>query len=142
VESLSFQSSPTIASSSQTLNPAVNFFSEQLASSQDFQLPTTQSQVVTFKCLTSGCNLARIRKGCTHQRCKHHCKEQGGCLSHGNTQPEPISSTFPSIFADTLTLPPSSVADPALWNPIPLVETQPHTTPIATRTRTGGQLPR
>jgi hypothetical protein len=130
------------ASSSQ-FQPAVNFFSRPLASSQPSALPpATQSQVVSLvKCLTSGCNSARIRKGCTHHRCKHHCKERGGCLSHGNTQSEPIlSSTFrptrsPPIFADTaLTLPPSSIADASLWSPIPPAETQPPTSPLAIAT--------
>jgi hypothetical protein len=99
--------------------------------------PATQSQVVVVRCLTSGCNSARIRKGCTHQRCKHHCKEQGGCLSHRIMQLQSISTTVPPIFADTmLAPPPSSIANPSPWSPIPLAETQrsqPPTTPIATR---------
>lgn len=140
LELRSFQASPTIrvASSSQ-FQPAVNFFSQPLSSSQPPAIPlATQSQVVVtlVKCLTSGCTSARIQKGCSHQRCKHHCKEQGGCLSHGNRQSEPISSAFPPIFADTaLTPPPSSIADPSLRSPISLAETQPPTIPpvIATR---------
>ena len=133
----SFQASPAspaIASSSQ-FQPAIDFFSQPAFVSSLSQLPAlqvppvTQSQVATLvKCLTSGCNSARIRKGCTHQRCKHHCKEQVGCLSHGNTPASGMiseSSVPPPISENT--------ADPTLWNPIPLAETQPPTTPIATR---------
>ena len=144
LELRSFQTSPTVASSSQ-FQPAANFFSQPLASSQPPALPpAAQPQVVTpdllVKCLTSGCNSARIRKGCAHQRCKHHCKERGGCLSHGNTQSEPLysTSTFPPIFADSAaapTLPPSSIANPSPWSPIPLAETQPPTTPPVVATQ-------
>ena len=133
----SFQPSPTIASSSQ-FQPAVNFLSQPLALSQPLPPASaaTQSQVVTLvKCLTHGCNSARIRKGCTNQRCKHHCKEQGGCPSHGNTQPEPITSTFP-ISADTALTPlPSSIANPNCRSPFPLEETQPPTTPLLISTQ-------
>jgi len=146
----SFQASPSIASSTSQFQLATDFFSQPAFASSGSSLsqrsalpPVTQSQaqVVTLvKCLTSGCNSARIRKGCTHQRCKHHCMEQGGCLSHGNMPTVTASgmisesSTPPPIFENTaLTPPPSSIADPTLWNPIPLAETQPPTTPIATR---------
>ena len=70
------------------------------------------------------------------QRCKHHCKELGGCPSHGNTQPEPISLTYPRISTDTaLTSPLSSIADQSLWRTIPLAETQPPTTRLAISTQ-------
>ena len=118
-ELLSFRVSPTTASSSQ-FQPTVNFYSPPLALSiPPAQPPATQ----LVKCLATGCKSARIRKGCTYQRCKHHCKEQGGCLSHGNTQLD-------------LT-PPSSIADPTLWNAIPLAETlgQPPVTPLVIATQ-------
>ncbi|KAF8805459.1 hypothetical protein BYT27DRAFT_7258214 [Phlegmacium glaucopus] len=137
--------SPTLPSSSQ-LHP-VDFFPPPLALSQRFTLPPAPSQVATSslvngKCLTSSCNSTRIRKGCTHQRCKHHCKERGGCLSHGNIPLEsilptphslPISSTSTHIFTDP---PLSSVIDPSLWSSpihIPLAITQPPAMPVATR---------
>ena len=102
------------------VQPTVNFFSPPLASSQPLALPlATQSTLI--KCLTSGCNSACIRKGCIHQRCKHHCKDKGGCLSHGNLNTAP-------------TPPPSSTADPSLQNTIPLAETQ-SLTPLAIATQ-------
>ena len=101
--------------------PTVNFLSQPLASSQPPALPPASQVVTLVKCLTGGCNSARIRKGCTHQCCKHHCKEQGGCLSHGNTQ----------LSADAVpALPPASIVDPSLLD---LAETQAPTTLIATR---------
>ena len=100
-------------------------------------LPPAPSQVALVKCLTHGCSSVRIRKGC-----KHHCKERGGCLSHGNMQKEliiqdslPASFTPPPISEDTshtiwsATL--SSVPSP--WSPILPPETHPPTTPITTR---------
>jgi hypothetical protein len=125
--------------------PSADIFSQPLASFQPLTLPSAPSQVALVKCLTTGCSSARIRKGCTHQRCKHHCKEQGGCLSHGNMQQElrvtiphslPASLTLPPISKDTARTPPlssSSVVDPSPWSPILPAETQPPTTPIATR---------
>jgi len=138
--------SPTLPSSSQ-LQPA-DFFPPPLATSQLFVLPPTPSKVATLadgKCFTNGCNSTRIQKECTHQRYKHHDKEQGGCLSHGN-MPEPnfptphslpISSTSPHIFANTSSPPFSSVIDLSphsrTLTHILLVATQPPATPISTQ---------
>ena len=126
--------------------PSVNLLSQPLDLSQPLTLPPAPSQTTVVKCLTTGCNSARILSGCAHQCCKHHCKERGGCLSHGNTQQElivphsllplPASSThgLPPISEDTAQTPPlSSVAELSPWSPILPAETQPPTTPIATR---------
>jgi hypothetical protein len=135
--------SPTLSSSSQL--HSVGFLPPPLVLSQHFTLPPAPSQVATpslVKCLTSSCTSTRIRKGCMHQRCKHHCKERGGCLSHGNISPEstptphplPTSSTSPHTFTDQLF---SSIIDPSLQNPpmhIPLAtQAQPPATLVSTR---------
>jgi hypothetical protein len=63
-------------------------------------LPPAPSQVALVKCLTHGCSSVRIRKGC-----KHHCKERGGCLSHGNMQKELIiQDSLPASFTPPLSL--------------------------------------
>ena len=142
----SYRFSPTTASSqSSQFQPSVNLFSQPLGSFQPLTLPPAPSQatLVTVKCLSTGCNSASIWKGCTHRRCKHHCKERGGCLSHGNTQelvvPQslPASLTPPPTSEGTAWIPPlSSIADLTPWSPVLLAETQPPTTPTAPQTHT------
>ena len=133
--------SPTVASSESTgsqFRPSVNIFPQHLASFPPLTLPPAPSQVALVNCLTPGCSSARIRKGCTHQRCKHHsgCKERGGCLSHGNMQKEliiqdslPASFTPPPISEDTshTTRSPTLSSVPSPWSPILPPETHPST---------------